>query len=272
MQKVYSWACQIGNLGLWIIWLLIHFAVDLWYFALHIACAIESYLISSGILKRYKALDIDKLRYLAIVIESEEAYHIPAVIQLLQWLEDIGVKHVCLYDAEARCYHIIICKLLVDVGILKKSKESILGKLNNAILFEEDGESNLLLDCKHITLEFASFPDGKEAVAKAANLLFMKYVKLGGSGKIQEEKIFTEAHMSEALRAVGCKGPEPDLLLVYGPTYGTLEIHEVRFPIKSHLQVHNGAPKLWELIRFCVCVKHPLGGCELHSRASQIRA
>ncbi|KAH9656582.1 Ditrans,polycis-polyprenyl diphosphate synthase ((2E,6E)-farnesyldiphosphate specific) [Citrus sinensis] len=257
MQKVYSWACQIGNLGLWIIWLLIHFAVDLWYFALHIACAIESYLISSGILKRYKALDIDKLRYLAIVIESEEAYHIPAVIQLLQWLEDIGVKHVCLYDAE---------------GILKKSKESILGKLNNAILFEEDGESNLLLDCKHITLEFASFPDGKEAVAKAANLLFMKYVKLGGSGKIQEEKIFTEAHMSEALRAVGCKGPEPDLLLVYGPTYGTLEIHEVRFPIKSHLQVHNGAPKLWELIRFCVCVKHPLGGCELHSRASQIRA
>ncbi|XP_024034632.1 dehydrodolichyl diphosphate synthase complex subunit NUS1 isoform X2 [Citrus clementina] len=202
MQKVYSWACQIGNLGLWIIWLLIHFAVDLWYFALHIACAIESYLISSGILKRYKALDIDKLRYLAIVIESEEAYHIPAVIQLLQWLVDIGVKHVCLYDAE---------------GILKKSKESILGKLNNATLFEEAGESNLLLDHKHITLEFASFPDGKEAVAKAANLLFMKYVKLGGSGKIQEEKIFTEAHMSEALRAVGCKGPEPDLLFVYGP-------------------------------------------------------
>lgn len=72
-----------------------------------------------------------------------------------------------------------------------------------AYIIQEAGESNLLLDHKHITLEFASFPDGKEAVAKAANLLFMKYVKLGGSGKIEEEKIFTEAHMSEALRAVG---------------------------------------------------------------------
>lgn len=49
-------------------------------------------------------------------------------------------QHLCFLDMQsfsvARCYHIIICKLLVDVGILKKSKESILGKLNNATLFE----------------------------------------------------------------------------------------------------------------------------------------
>ncbi|KAJ4716479.1 Dehydrodolichyl diphosphate syntase complex subunit NUS1 [Melia azedarach] len=202
MQKVYYQFSQIGSLGLQLLWHLVHLIVNLWYFALGIAAAIESCLISSGILKRYKALNIDQLRYLAIVVESEEAFHILKIIELLRWLVDIGVKRVCLYDVE---------------GILKKSKESILEKLNNATLFEEADKSNPLVNHKHITLEFASFSDGKEAVVKAANLLFMKYMKLGDSGKIQEDKIFTEAHMDEALRAVGFKGPEPDLLLVYGP-------------------------------------------------------
>lgn len=48
----------------------------------------------------YKALNLGKLRYLAIVIESEEAYQTSKVIELLQWLEAIGVKRVCLYDTE----------------------------------------------------------------------------------------------------------------------------------------------------------------------------
>ncbi|KAL5858164.1 hypothetical protein ACOSQ3_005622 [Xanthoceras sorbifolium] len=201
-QKVYHLIAKIGDLGVRLLWHLLHFLVSLWYFSLGIASAIESYLISRGILKRYKALDIGKLRYLAIVVESEDAYQIPKVIKLLQCLVAIGVKRVCLYDSE---------------GILKKSKESILAKLNNATLFEEAGESNLLLDRKHITLEFVSPSDGKEAVAKAANLLFIKYLKSGDSGKIEEEIFFTEAHLTDALRAVGCRGPEPDLLLVYGP-------------------------------------------------------
>ncbi|XP_031267063.1 dehydrodolichyl diphosphate synthase complex subunit NUS1-like [Pistacia vera] len=202
MHKVYSFIAQIGNLGLHVLWYFLHFIVSLWYFALGVICALESYLISIGILKRYEALDINKLRYLVVVVESEEAYQIPKIIELLQWLVALGVKRVCLYDTE---------------GILKKSKDSILVKLNNATVFEEADQSNPLLDHKHISVEFASFSDGKEAVAKAANLLFRRYLKLGDSDKIQEEKIFTEARMTEALTAVGCRGPEPDLLLVYGP-------------------------------------------------------
>ncbi|KAH0977385.1 hypothetical protein GBA52_027104 [Prunus armeniaca] len=48
----------------------------------------------------YKALNFGKLRCLAIVIESEEAYQTSKVIELLRWLEAIGVKRVCLYDTE----------------------------------------------------------------------------------------------------------------------------------------------------------------------------
>ncbi|KAH7575109.1 hypothetical protein JRO89_XS02G0049200 [Xanthoceras sorbifolium] len=299
-QKVYHLIAKIGDLGVRLLWHLLHFLVSLWYFSLGIASAIESYLISRGILKRYKALDIGKLRYLAIVVESEDAYQIPKVIKLLQCLVAIGVKRVCLYDSEAILLKYLRINVIIVTGILKKSKESILARLNNATLFEEAGESNLLLDRKHITLEFVSPSDGKEAVAKAANLLFIKYLKSGDSGKIEEEIFFTEAHLTDALRAVGCRGPEPDLLLVYGPArchlgfpawriryteivdtkltrsqhhaisltymclclslmrtqefeepvkhkqaYGTLEVHETRFPHKGYLQVHHGSPKLW---------------------------
>lgn len=84
----------------------------------------------------------------------------------------------------------------VSSGAIKFSDHGI-------YIIQEADKSNPLVNHKHITLEFASFSDGKEAVVKAANLLFMKYMKLGDSGKIQEDKIFTEAHMDEALRAVG---------------------------------------------------------------------
>ncbi|PPD85566.1 hypothetical protein GOBAR_DD17489 [Gossypium barbadense] len=114
----------------------------------------------------------------------------------------VGVKHVCLYDKE---------------GILKKSKDFILENLDGAILFQDAHENNVLLDQQHMTLEFVSFSDGKEAVAKAANVLFMKYSKSGVTDQNQKEKIFTESQMSEALKTVGSGGPEPDLLLVYGP-------------------------------------------------------
>ncbi|CAK9154057.1 unnamed protein product [Ilex paraguariensis] len=70
-----------------------------------------------------------------------------------------------------------------------------------------------LLDQKYMALEFASLSDGKEAAARAANFLFVKYY-LGGADK---KPIFTESLMAEALKAVGCKVTEPDLLLVYGP-------------------------------------------------------
>ncbi|KHN35928.1 hypothetical protein glysoja_037814 [Glycine soja] len=56
-----------------------------------------------------------------------------------------------------------------------------------------------------------------EAVAKAANLVFvenLKQHKLGGELDLQ---ILLEPQLNEALQIVGSKGPEPDLLLVYGP-------------------------------------------------------
>lgn len=63
---------------------------------------VESTLISSGLLKNYKTLDLGKLRYLAIVVGSEEAFQTAKVTKLLQWLEAIGMKHVCLYDMEGK--------------------------------------------------------------------------------------------------------------------------------------------------------------------------
>ncbi|XVE93564.1 hypothetical protein REPUB_Repub01dG0205700 [Reevesia pubescens] len=201
-RMLYCWIAQIGNLLLRLLWHLIHVIINLCYFTRGIANAFESYLISWGLLRRYKSLHVAKLRYLAIVVESNEAYQTSKIIELLQWLEAIGVKHVCLYDKE---------------GILKKSRDFILEKLDGAILFRDVHENNVLLDQQHMTLEFASFSDGKEAVAKAANVLFMKYLKSGATDQNQEEQIFTESQMSEALKTVGSGGPEPDLLLVYGP-------------------------------------------------------
>jgi len=202
MKKANRSISHIGNFGLLLLWCILHFIVTVWYFLLEIVHVVESYLISSGLLKSYKALNLEKLRYLAIVVGSEEAYQTSEITKLLQWLETIGVKHVCLYDME---------------GVLKKSKEAILVKMNNTTAFQEADENDKLLDQKHMLLEFASYSDGKEAVAKAANLLFTKYITSANSGGDQEDRIFTEPHMTEALRAVGRGGPEPDLLLAYGP-------------------------------------------------------
>lgn len=93
---------QIGNFGLRLVWHFVHLLVSFWYLLVGLADAVESYLISSGILKHHKVLDVDKLRYLAIVVESEDANRISEVIQLLQWLAAIGVKKLCLYDTEGK--------------------------------------------------------------------------------------------------------------------------------------------------------------------------
>ncbi|XP_050363045.1 uncharacterized protein LOC126781958 [Argentina anserina] len=202
LQRATSFASQTGNLGLLLLWHILHLFVRLWYFMLWLVYVLESYLISGGILKRYKALNVGKLQYLAIVVESEDAYETSKVIELLQWLEAIGVKRVCLYDTE---------------GVLKKSKEVILTKMKNALVYEEGYKDESLADEKNMSLEFCSFSDGKEAITKAANLLFVKYLKLATLSGHHEEKIFTEPHMDDALKAIGRRGPDPDLLLVYGP-------------------------------------------------------
>lgn len=43
---------QISNLGLQLLWHLLHFVVSIWYSLLGIAYLLESYVIASGILKR----------------------------------------------------------------------------------------------------------------------------------------------------------------------------------------------------------------------------
>ncbi|KAM6576386.1 hypothetical protein CsatB_028223 [Cannabis sativa] len=193
---------KIGKMGIRLVWHILHLLVSMFYVALGMTHVAESYLISSGLWKKYRAFNKGKVRYLAIVVESEEAYQTSNIIKLLLWLESIGVKHICLYDAE---------------GIMKKSKEAILEKLNNVTLFEKASEHDKLLSENCMTLEFASFSDGKEAVAKAANFLLRKYMTSTALNGNQEENTFTEAQMADALKAIGCNGPEPDLLLVYGP-------------------------------------------------------
>ncbi|XP_071935458.1 uncharacterized protein [Coffea arabica] len=169
-QELLKWASRSGNLGLRVLWLILHFAVT-----------------------------ICKVRYLAMVIDSEEAQELSKVFELLQWVADIGVKSVCLYDPE---------------GVLKKNKEPITQRFSSANLSEEAAVNGRLVTRRNLTLEFVSFEDGKEAVAKAANYLFVKHYANG----TKEKSDFTEPQMAEALGAIGSGGAEPDLLLIYGPT------------------------------------------------------
>ncbi|XP_059299170.1 uncharacterized protein LOC132051920 isoform X4 [Lycium ferocissimum] len=209
VQKILSWTSVCGNLGLHLIWLILHLIINIWYSVLGIARMMENALISSGLRKSYNAVNISKVRYLAVVIESEEARQTSKVLELLCWLASIGIKSICLYDRE---------------GVLKKSQEAIIEGLNKSqkaivegsghgTLLEHVSFADTLLCHKHVDLEFVSFADSKPAVAKAANLLFAKHY-----ATVKPEKPnFTESDMSEALQAVGYGGPEPDLLLVYGP-------------------------------------------------------
>lgn len=75
------------------------------------------------------------------------------------------------------------------------------------------------LHCCHreMMIECISGSDGKEGIAKAASLLCSSYFNGDRYGNDKSELVFTEADMASALKSVGCGGPEPDLLLVYGP-------------------------------------------------------
>ncbi|KAH9603416.1 hypothetical protein KSS87_022983 [Heliosperma pusillum] len=199
------WMGKLGNLAVEWLWHFLHFLVTILYLVKDAVQTFESYLISYGLLRTYKSLDASKVRYLAIVVESDEAQDISAVVELVQWVAATGVKHLCLYDAE---------------GVLKKSRETIIAKCNarpwqyfttKAPYMQGVETACAPLEPGQLTLEFTSVTDGKEGVVKAANLLFLKY-----QGDPDKPK-FTEPLLSEALQLVGCSGPEPDLLLVYGP-------------------------------------------------------
>nr|GEY98809.1 dehydrodolichyl diphosphate synthase complex subunit nus1 [Tanacetum cinerariifolium] len=78
---------------------------------------------------------------------------------------------------------------------------------------KEDSKNAPLFSKKQMEFEFVSLIDGKEAVAKAANLLFKKYY----ADEDSEKPFFTETYLTEALRTLGHVEPDPDLLLIYGP-------------------------------------------------------
>lgn len=189
---------QSENLWLILIWHVVHFIISIWCFAIWLAETVESYFISSGLIKRYKTIDTGRVKYLAIVLDSKESRRTSEVIELLQCIERIGLKNVCLYDYE---------------GVLKKSKKIIMEKFSRANLYEEASTiGSPLLDKEPMTLEFASFSDGKEAIAQAANYIFTNYYMSG----YQKGLPCTESHIDEALKAIGYGQPDPDLILIYG--------------------------------------------------------
>ncbi|KAL8141862.1 LOW QUALITY PROTEIN: hypothetical protein V2J09_014894 [Rumex salicifolius] len=192
---------KTAHLFAYLVWKFLQLLVSLWHQAVDIYTMLESHSISS--LKKYSTLDVSKLKYLAIVVESEDARDLSKIIELLQWLADIGVKHVCLYDME---------------GVLKKAKEVIIEKgKTKSMSWQLVDATKALDDPNQRTLEFASFSDGKESVVKAANLLSERYFISREQGIIQELPKFTEKLMDDALTTIGCRGPDPDLLLVYAP-------------------------------------------------------
>ncbi|XP_022148603.1 dehydrodolichyl diphosphate synthase complex subunit NUS1 [Momordica charantia] len=214
---------KIGILGLQLIWHFLHFIVSSFYFVVGIATTLESYLISCGFLRKYNCLNIDRVQHLAIVVESDEAYNTLKIIELLQWLASLGIRSVCLYDVE---------------GVLKQSKEIILKKVKHASVFQTN--EPVQLNCKGITLEFLSVSDGKEAIVRAGNfILANKWRKTSMSGA--HEQLISESQMTDALKAVGCGGPQPDLILVYGPTRCHLGFPAWRIPYTEIL--HMGALK-----------------------------
>lgn len=103
----FSRLTQIGILGLQMIWHFLHFIVSASYFVVGIATTLESYLISWGFPCKYKHLNIDRVQYLAIVVESDEAYNTLKIIELLEWLISLGIRSVCLYDAEGNDFRSI---------------------------------------------------------------------------------------------------------------------------------------------------------------------
>ncbi|KAK9154773.1 hypothetical protein Sjap_002253 [Stephania japonica] len=187
-----------GIIFLQFAWNIIHLLASMSYVFWDIIYLFQSYLISSGLLKKYKSLNINQIHHLAIVIESEEAHNTSRVIELLRWLTTLGVNSICLYDMD---------------GVLKKSKDIILTELDDASLFELEAEKKKPLhEQKQRIVEFASLSDGKEGITRAANYLCSHDVKIA-NGTL----VFTEANMSQALKACGYVGLDPNLLIVYGP-------------------------------------------------------
>ncbi|XP_048533213.1 dehydrodolichyl diphosphate synthase complex subunit NUS1-like isoform X1 [Triticum urartu] len=197
-QMQISWPSTIVELILGLLWHLVHLLVSLFDLWSHLSDNLECYLISSGLLPKYRDLHFERLNYVGVVVDSREANNVLKIKQLLRWLSTIGVKYVVLYDIE---------------GVLKEW-------LKPGIKTPRDENSRTNLDLSAhggMAIECLSGSDGKEGIAKAANLLCSDFCNRNTHGHNKLDNAFTEADMVCALREVGSGGPEPDLLLVYGP-------------------------------------------------------
>ncbi|XP_051194299.1 uncharacterized protein [Lolium perenne] len=192
-----SWSSTIVELILGLLWYLIHLLISLFDLWLHLSNYLECYLISSELLPKYRNIHFERLKYVGIVVDRREANNILKIKQLLQWLSTIGVKHVVLYDIEG------VLKELLEPGIDAPRDEK-------SSYLDLNAHGRMHIEC-------LSGSDGKEGIAKAANLLCSNFCNCDTHEHNKNAIAFTEADMASALRAVGSGGPEPDLLLVYGP-------------------------------------------------------
>ncbi|XP_035839864.1 uncharacterized protein LOC110913174 [Helianthus annuus] len=69
--------------------------------------------LTNGYVKKYTNLNLDWVKYLGIVIGSDEARNTSQVVELLEWLSAIGLKKICLYDQEDA-----ICAVEADPDLL----------------------------------------------------------------------------------------------------------------------------------------------------------
>ncbi|KAL0907071.1 hypothetical protein M5K25_025613 [Dendrobium thyrsiflorum] len=182
------------RLALRLCWWTIHLVFSIYQFGAHLLQVFESYSISVGLSESYRNVPLHNLRHLAVVVDSDEARNTLKVKQLLLWLSNIGVKSLMLYDVE---------------GILKKSLDGGSSSFIN-------GMTSVPRQNK-MTVELLSFADNKGGLAKAASFLCSKYLKEELASCDRQDFRITETEISDALNIVGCGGPDPDLLLIYGP-------------------------------------------------------
>uniref|UniRef100_A0A0D9VDD2 Gamma-butyrobetaine hydroxylase-like N-terminal domain-containing protein n=1 Tax=Leersia perrieri TaxID=77586 RepID=A0A0D9VDD2_9ORYZ len=201
-QGSISCSSMIVKLILGLLWCLVHLVISLFGSWSHLRNNLECYLISLKLLPKYRNLHLERLAYLGVVVDSREAKNALKVKQLLHWFSTIGINYLILYDIEG------VLKELIQPS----TEASTDGNLRNSLDVVADTKASC---CRHggMFMECLSGSDGKEAIAKAANLLYSTCSNSDNKSGI----IFTEADMTRALKSVGIGGPEPDLLLVYGP-------------------------------------------------------
>ncbi|KAG2656753.1 hypothetical protein PVAP13_1KG104000 [Panicum virgatum] len=131
------------------------------------------------------------------LMDSREAKNVMEVKQLLHWFSTVGIKYVVLYDIEG------VIKESIEHGI-ETSRDENTSNFSNICANTKSSH------CSHggMVIECLSGSDGKEGIAKAANLLYSASCKGCNNyatythGYDKMDTVFTEADMASALRAV----------------------------------------------------------------------